>query len=203
MAGGKGKRIGLPIEKPLLPFIGKPLMDWVIEAVMSAKKISNFFVVTSPNSPETEKHCRNMDWPVLRTDGKGYHIDLKQATRDAGLMGPVLTIPGDLPAITGKFLDKVVSIFEVSGKSFLAVFVPIETRRSLGLSFDSTDEFKGKLYAVSGVNIINGAEVQGEGKIETSSLIANDIEVVLNINTVKDLKVAEEQMQKHRRFGDS
>ena len=33
MAGGKGKRMGLPVEKPLLPFLGKPLIDWVAEAL--------------------------------------------------------------------------------------------------------------------------------------------------------------------------
>ena len=58
MAGGKGKRMGLPVEKPLLPFLGKPLIDWVVEAVQSAKKVSELYVVTSENTPETEKHCQ-------------------------------------------------------------------------------------------------------------------------------------------------
>ena len=40
MAGGKGKRMGLSVEKPLLLFLGKPLLDWVVEAVASAEKIS-------------------------------------------------------------------------------------------------------------------------------------------------------------------
>jgi len=30
MAGGKGSRMGLPTEKPLLPFLGKPLIDWYL-----------------------------------------------------------------------------------------------------------------------------------------------------------------------------
>jgi GTP:adenosylcobinamide-phosphate guanylyltransferase len=38
MAGGKGKRMGLPVEKPLLPFLGKPLIDWVAKAVESTAK---------------------------------------------------------------------------------------------------------------------------------------------------------------------
>lgn len=196
MAGGKGKRMGLPIEKPLLHFQGKPLIDWVVEAVESAKKVSNFFVVTSLNTPETEEHCRSRNWKILRTDAKGYHDDLKQATRDAGLKGPVLTIPGDLPAVTGTFLDKVISAFELSDKAFLAVFVPIEKRQKLGLSVDSTDEYKGAWYAVSGVNIVNGTKIQQEGKIETSAVITEEIEVVLNINTLKDLEIAEKQIQK-------
>jgi adenosylcobinamide-phosphate guanylyltransferase len=195
MAGGKGKRIAVPVEKPLLAFLGKPLVDWVAQAVASAKKVSEFYVVTSPNTPETEKHCQSMGWKVLRTDAKGYHNDLKQATRQANLLGPVLTIPADSPAVTGKFLDKIINQFEACGKDFYAVFVPISAREALGLSVDSTDEYRGELYAVSGVNIVNGARIQGEGKIETNALITQEVEVLLNINTLKDLEIAEKIMK--------
>jgi adenosylcobinamide-phosphate guanylyltransferase len=198
MAGGKGKRMGLTVEKPLLPFLGKPLIDWVVEAAASAVKVSEFYVVTSENTPETEKRCASLGWRFLRTDARGYHYDLKQAVHDAGLTGPVLTIPADLPAVTGKFLDKVVSEFEVCGKAFLAVFVPIKAREKLGLSVSSTDEYMGVWYAVSGVNIVNGAKIQEEGKIETSAIVTDDVEVLLNINTPKDLEVAESIMRKSR-----
>ena len=196
MAGGKGKRMGLPVEKPLLPFLGKPLVDWVAEAVADAGKVSEFYVVTSANTPETETHCLSKGWKVLRTDAKGYHDDLKQAVLEAGLLDPVLTIPADLPAVTGQFLDKVISEFEVCGMNFLAVFVPIKTREGLGLSVSSTDEYIGEWYAVSGVNIINGAKIQGQGKIETSAIITEETEVLLNINTLKDLEIAEKIMKK-------
>ena len=195
MAGGKGKRMGLPVEKPLLPFLGKPLIDWVVEAVASAEKVSEFYVVTSENTPETEKRCRSKGWKVLRTHAKGYHDDLKQAVHDAGLAGAVLTIPADLPALTGKFLDKVICAFEACGKDFLAVFVPIKTREDLGLSVSSTDEYKGVWHAVAGVNVVNGAKIMEEGKIETSAIITEETEVLLNINTLKDLEIAEKIMQ--------
>lgn len=198
MAGGKGSRMGLSTEKPLLPFLGKPLIDWVCEAVEAAKKVSEFYIITSVNTPETEKHCQQRGWKVLRTDAKGYHDDLKQAVLKASLMGPVLTIPSDVPAITGRFLDKVVDAFEVCGKDFLAVFVSIEKRLELGLSVSSTDEYKGVWYAVSGINIVNGAKIQGEGKIETSAIITQETEVLLNINTTKDFEIAEKIIAKIR-----
>jgi len=195
MAGGKGKRMGLPVEKPLLPFLGKPLIDWVAEAVQSAEKVSEFYVVTSGNTPETENRCKSKGWKFLRTDAKGYHDDLKQAVRDSCLTGPVLTLPSDVPAITGKFLDKVVSAFEVCGKDFFAVFVPIEKRKELELSVSSTDEYGGVWYAVSGINIVNGLKIQGEEKIETSAMITDEVEVLLNINTTKDLDISEKFMR--------
>jgi adenosylcobinamide-phosphate guanylyltransferase len=198
MAGGKGKRMGLPVEKPLLPFLGKLLIDWVVDAVASAEKVSEFYVVTSENTPETEKHCINMGWQVLQTDAKGYHSDLKQAVQEAGWGGALLTIPSDLPALSGRFLDKVVSTFEVCGKDFLAVFVPIKARENLELSISSTDEYQGVWYAVAGVNIVNGAKIHGKGKIKTSAIITEEIEVLLNINTLKDLEIAEKIVKESR-----
>ncbi len=137
-----------------------------------------------------------MGWKVVRTDAKGYHDDLKQAVSKLGWMGPVLTMPSDVPAITGKFLDKVVTEFEVCGKDYLAVFVPIKSRQNLGLSISSIDEFNGEWYAVSGINLVNGEKTQSEGKIETSAIITDETDVLLNINTAKDLEIAEKIMAK-------
>jgi len=198
MAGGKGKRMGLPVEKPLVPFLGKPLIDWVVNTVVRSEKVSRFYIVTSANTPETEKRCKVKGWNVLRTDAKGYHDDLKQATLQAGMFGPVLTVPSDSPALTGKFLDNLVSRFEGCGRDFLAVFVPIEAREKLGLSVDSTDEFRGVWYAVSGVNIVNGKAIQGEGKIETAAVITEEVEVLLNVNTLKDLEIAQKIMRESK-----
>ncbi len=43
MADGKGKRMGLQVEKPLLPFSGEPLIDWVAKAVSNAKNPFSLF----------------------------------------------------------------------------------------------------------------------------------------------------------------
>ena len=198
MAGGKGSRMGLPTEKPLLPFLGKPLLDWVVEAIVDTKKVSEFYVITSSNTPQTEKHCLAKGWKVLRTDAKDYHNDLKQAVAEANLTGPILTMPSDVPAITGKVLDKIIEVFEVCGKDFLAVFVPIKARMDLGLSISSTDEYKGTWYAVSGVNVINGAKIQTDEKIETSAIITEETEVLLNVNTTKDFEIAERIIKKSK-----
>ncbi len=200
MAGGKGSRMGLSTEKPLLPFLGKPLIDWVAEAILEAKKVSEFYVITSTNTPQTEQYCQKKGWKILHTDAKGYHNDLKQAVSKANLTGPILTMPSDVPAITGQELDKIIDAFEVCGKDFLAVFVPIKARQDLGLSISSTDEYKGVWYAVSGVNIINGTKILGEGKIETSAIITEEIEVLLNINTTKDLEIAQNIMLKTKKL---
>ncbi len=198
MAGGKGERMGLPVEKPLLPFLGKPLIEWVVDAVLSARNVSFFYVVTSLNTPETEKKCLKDGLRVLRTDAKGYHNDLKQAIVRAKLFCPILVIPSDIPAITGEVLDRVINAYEACGKDALAVFVPIEAREGRGLSISSTDYHDGVLYAVSGVNVINGAKIDQQ-KIPTDAIITEETQVLLNVNTLKDLDIAEKIMRKQEK----
>jgi adenosylcobinamide-phosphate guanylyltransferase len=198
MAGGKGERMGLPVEKPLLPFLGKPLIEWVVDAVRSARNVSFFYVATSLNTPETEKKCLKDGLRVLRTDAKGYHNDLKQAIVRAKLFCPILVIPSDIPAITGEVLDRVINAYEACGKDALAVFVPIEAREGRGLSISSTDYHDGVLYAVSGVNVINGAKIDQQ-KIPTDAIITEETQVLLNVNTLKDLDIAEKIMRKQEK----
>ncbi len=195
MAGGKGQRLELPVEKPLLPFLGKPLIEWVAKAIQSARNVSYFYIITSMNTPETEKKCLKDGLRVLKTDGKGYHDDLWEAILRAKLFCPILIVPSDIPAITGKIIDRVINTYEKCGKDALAVFIPIESRKERGLSISSTDYHDGVLYAVSGINIINAAKIDQQ-KIPTDAIITEEIEVVLNINTLKDLDIAEAIMRK-------
>jgi len=44
---------------------------------------------------------------------------------------------------------------------------------------------------------VNGARIHEEGKIETSAIITEETEVLLNINTLKDLEIAEKIIRKH------
>lgn len=195
MAGGKGERLKLPVEKPLLHFMEKPLIEWVVKAIQSARNISYFYVVTSVNTPETEKKCLKDGLRVLRTDGKGYHDDLWEAILRAELFCPILVLPSDIPAITGEIIDQVVDAYETCGKDALAVFIPIKARKERGLSISSTDYHDGVLYAVSGINIINAAKIDLQ-KIPTDAIITEAPQVVLNINTLKDLDIAETIMRK-------
>jgi adenosylcobinamide-phosphate guanylyltransferase len=191
MAGGKGKRIGLDVEKPLLSFLGKPLIEWVADAVKSAENVSEFFVVTSETTPKTGEWCLAKGLKVVRTDARGYHDDLKQALIKLHISSPVMTVSSDLPALTGKFLDKVVLMYENNGVDAVTVLVPLEKRTEAGLSVSSTYPYDGVSYCVCGVNVINGAKICEE-KMSEQAFITTDLEAVLNVNTLNDLEIARE-----------
>ena len=198
MAGGKGKRIGLAIEKPLLPVLGRPLIELVVEAVRSSEKVSEFYIVTSKYTLETEKKCLRDGWKVIRTDGKGYHDDLKQAILNARLQCSVLTISSDLPALTGKFLDRIISVYEKSEKDALTVLVPVKKREELKLSASSIYDYEGVVYAVSGINLVDGAKIL-KRKLNECAVITEEIEATLNVNTLKDLDTAEKIVKRQKR----
>jgi adenosylcobinamide-phosphate guanylyltransferase len=192
MAGGKGSRMGLPVEKPLACFHGEPLVGRVVNAVKSAKLVSEFFVITSQNAPQTEKWCVEQGLPVFRAEGKGYHLDLKQVITQKNLHRPVLTVSSDLPTLTGEFLDSVVEAFVKCGKDALAVYVPFENRKAFGLSTSSLDVWEGKQVVISGVNMINGAKID-EPTIPSGAWITDDAAVLYNVNTKEDLEIAEKE----------
>lgn len=193
MAGGKGRRFGLGVEKPLALFMGKPFLEWVVIAVKSASKISDFYVATSLNTPKTEEKCLREGLRVIRTDGKGYHQDLRQAIVKGELYHTVITVSSDLPALTGSFLDKIISIYGFCGKPALTVLVPIERCKEVGISTPSLYKYKGVAYAVSGVNVLDGAKIF-EKEMDEEIIILEDIEAVVNINSYEDLKNAEKYM---------
>lgn len=199
MAGGRGSRFKFNVEKPLASFLGRPLIDWVIDAVKSSSKVSDFFVVTSPNTLETEKKCLEKGVKIIRTDGKGYHHDLKQAIVKNGFHCPVLIVSSDLPALTGNFIDTVISIYEKCGKPALTVLAPMWKVREIGLTSESSYEYGGDVFAVSGINVIDGSRIF-EGEMEQEVLISESIEAVLNINSIRDLLIGE-QYVKNKKAG--
>lgn len=52
MAGGKGSRMRLAEEKPLIKVCGKPVIQYVIAALCKAKSIDSIVVATTKCTPK-------------------------------------------------------------------------------------------------------------------------------------------------------
>jgi 2-C-methyl-D-erythritol 4-phosphate cytidylyltransferase len=48
LAGGTGKRLGLDLEKPLVPLVGRPLFAWSLEALERCNAVQGIVVVGPP-----------------------------------------------------------------------------------------------------------------------------------------------------------
>lgn len=188
MAGGKGTRFRGDTEKPMAMFMGKPLIRRVIEATQEAKRISEIFVAVTSYSPKTAQEAKKASVTVIETDGKGYHEDVQQAVQEANLTGPVLIISADLPLISGSFLDEIIGKYKESGKPALTVMIPEVAFQKYGLSAVSLYEHNGKMYAVSGINIIDGQRILEEQEQEI--IESSRPEAVFTVNAVEDLEEA-------------
>jgi adenosylcobinamide-phosphate guanylyltransferase len=116
------------------------------------------------------------------------------AVRTLGLQ-TVLAIGADFPLITAEIVDAIVDGYERCGKPALSVVVPIETKKQLGLSGKYGFEFKGKRVVPAGINVIDGRRIDEE-ELEEEIYVSDRKEVAVNINTVKELRIAEDLFQK-------
>jgi len=189
MAGGKGGRMTLAEEKPLLRVGGKPIIEHVIAALKNAKKVSSIVVAVSDYTPKTARLMLQFPVSVIKTPGKEYVSDMGYAVKKLKLRH-VLAIAADLPLITGEVVDAILECYEQCGKPALAVVVPMETKEKLGLSGEYAFEFGNRLVVPAGISVIDGRRID-EKELDQEVCLLDLKEVAVNINTVQELNIAE------------
>ena len=187
MAGGKGSRMGLNVEKPLIKIKGKFMILYVIDALRESQSISRIIVAVTKKVPETSKIIKQMGIEVLETPGLGFIEDLKYAIRTLRLHH-VLVICADIPLITADIIDFIVDRYWRSGKPALAVYIPIHVYKRLCLVPEYKFKIRGVEVVPAGVNIIDGTKID-QPYLEEEHLILEDIRLAVNVNTQKALSI--------------
>jgi len=193
MAGGKGTRMKLREEKPLLNVCGRSMIEHVLNALKSAKKVDEIVIAVSEHTPQTAKMIRKFSMKVLETPGTDFVSDSQYAVKKLKL-DTVMTISADLPLVTGEVIDEVIERYKQCGKPALTVVVPAETRERLGLKADYVFERGGRRLVPAGINVIDGNRIN-EKQLEEEIFVINKEEVVVNVNTPEDLKIAEHRVR--------
>jgi adenosylcobinamide-phosphate guanylyltransferase len=194
MAGGKGTRMVLSEEKPLLQVGGKPVIEHVLSALKNAKNVGSIVVAVSDCTPKTAQLMQKFPVSVIKTPGEEYVSDMGYAVRTLRLQ-TVLAIGADLPMITAEAIDTIVERYERCGKPALSVAVSLETKVQLGLGGKYGFELNGKRLVPAGINVIDGRKIDEE-ELDEELFVFDRKEVALNINTVQELRIAEELFQK-------
>ena len=188
MAGGRGTRLKVDVEKPLFKLHDKPLIKYVLDNITASKLIDKVIIAVSSHTVNTKNYLKslNSNFQILDTPGIDYLYDLsyilslfeKKSTENI-----LLFINADLPFIRGSTLDLILKSYLNSNKESLSTYVPVEIFNELNL--DYSYEFNG--IVPSGVNVLKSInKVQDENQ-----LVLPKIELALNINTLKDSEVAE------------
>ena len=194
MAGGKGRRMKLSVEKPLVEINGIKMIEYVIRALNGSSKIDRIFVAISPNSPETENWLRNMEnndhiniAKVINTSGNSYISDMVEAVIVSNTKGPILIIMADLPMATSIMINKIIDRYVKVPQSALSVYNLNSVYSKYGLTPEFVFNKHGQLIVPIGINIINADNIDMEQ--DDYNYILKDHELVINVNTRKDLEV--------------
>jgi adenosylcobinamide-phosphate guanylyltransferase len=194
MAGGKGTRMKLAEEKPLIKVSGKPVIEYVLAALKQAKKIDKIIVATSTTTPKTTALMKQLGIQVIQTPGKDYVSDMGYTVQTLKL-GVFLAIAADLPLVKSGMIDSVVERYEQCGKPALTVAVPLEVKAKLGMSIEysfKTDDNRDVVPV--GINVIDGSKRYGDEWLDQDIYILNHEELAVNINTVQELQLAEHML---------
>ncbi|MHA1632027.1 MAG: NTP transferase domain-containing protein [Candidatus Freyarchaeota archaeon] len=189
MAGGKGSRLKVQEEKPLLQVSGKPMIEYVLNALKGAHKVNDVIVTVSKYTPKTAAFVRKLRLKAFQTPGKGFCLDTRYAIEKLKLR-TVLTICADLPLVTSELIDKVATHYERCGKPALTVMTPLETYKKLGLNADYVFTVKERKLVPVGINVIDGRRIK-EKTLDQEVFIVDDARIVVNVNTLEDLKTVE------------
>jgi adenosylcobinamide-phosphate guanylyltransferase len=191
MAGGKGSRLGMG-EKPLVKLFGKPLIDYVVSALLDSSA-DRIFVAATENVPMTRKWALEKELTVVDTSGKGFVADMVDAVEMAGVKEPILIVMADLPLVTPDLIDEIMETYEKRPEPALSTHTPLDLHRRLGRRPDSLFNYRSQLIVPSGINILDGANIREEQ--EDYHLIKERIELAVNVNVAEDLKLCESIIQ--------
>ncbi|MDP2215693.1 MAG: NTP transferase domain-containing protein [Methanolobus sp.] len=192
MAGGFGSRLGMG-EKPTVELLGRPLISYVIDALERTPEVGKIHVAVSPATPNTGSVILNRyngRVGVINTGGGNYVADMVYAVQDAGITEPVLIMMSDIPLLDPEIIGHIIRKYETCGTPAMSVFSPIWVCKGLGIRPDTVFNWEGKLIVPAGVNILDGKDVEREQAYV--SLVLENVELALNVNTVADLEKCKE-----------
>lgn len=185
MAGGVGLRMGNG-EKPMQRLNGKPMISYVIDALLKSERIERVHIAVSSRVPLTEayiseQYAGQSQIGIVMTPGAGYIQDTVYAVDVLALHKPFLIIASDLPLVTPAVIDSVVATYEQCGKEALSVRVPADLVAEPELVLHDA----GFDTVPASMNVLDGAHM--DRAQDEYVMIAEDPALAVNVNYRKDL----------------
>ncbi|MBQ6219268.1 MAG: NTP transferase domain-containing protein [Methanosphaera sp.] len=195
MAGGKGTRMDLDCEKPLIEVNSKPMISYVIEALINSEYIDNILVAVSPNTPLTSKYLEKFPVTIINTSGEGYIEDLSEVLSNPDVVVEnevIMTIVSDLPFVTSSQIDDVLIHYYERKKPAMCVSVPEKLFDEYGIK--PTLVYDG--LVPTGVNLL----LANNEEQDQSIYISENVELAFNVNTLNDLDISEKYNKNNFQF---
>ena len=196
MCGGKGTMMnqGLTFEKPMLLFRRKPMVEYVLDALVSSKRFSSIVGITSGQTTTTSKYLRNLNHCVngllhlIETSGFDYSTDLGQVIE---LLKPseIIIVPSDLPILKAETINDILKSWNPNA-SFVSIIMEKNFIESLGLIPSIVISVENVEYCYSGISMIDTSRILAGVESNESYIVMNRADIAFNVNTMEDLKAA-------------
>jgi adenosylcobinamide-phosphate guanylyltransferase len=195
-AGGKGTRMReLGGEKPMIPVLGRPLIDYVLDAVRGSRSVGDVYVSVSDNTPLTRAYLKERGVNVIETSGEEYAHDLGQAL-GALRTDQVLICPADMPLMSSREIDDIIGGYSRSGVESYSVAIPHEMLQRLGAR-PTTYRFTvdGVDTVLCGISVVDRKKMVSGAVLTEGYLVMRSEGLALNVNTADDLRAAEKRLR--------
>ena len=170
MAGGKGERLNLNIEKSLVEIEGKTMLERISIALKNAE-VDEIFIAVTNNAPKTKEKARKLKLKIIQTPGKGYVEDIQYLMEK---FKEFLIVSADLPFLTPGLIKNVLVKYKEM-KQPISVVTPKQSYEKMGFIPSVT---VGDFVPI-GVNVVT----KGEDYFYTIKG-----KETININTNEDLE---------------
>lgn len=191
-AGGKGSRIKeIGTEKPIINLLGRPIVDYVIDALKAASHIKDIYISVSPNTPLTRQHLKGIDVNIIDTSGEEYCVDLNYSMNQM-TTEEVFICPADMPLLSSSGVDFVVEGYYKSGVHSYSVAAPHALLVSLGINPTYSLPVNGVQSVFCGVSVLDRLDMLSMKSLTEGYVLTENIDLILNVNTMHELKIAEE-----------
>ncbi len=190
MAGGKGTRMReLNVEKPMIKIGGTCVVERVIRALREAKMVDEILVSVSPNTPNTGIYLNELGVRTVKTSGGDYVDDLHKSFSE--LEGDyVLCLPSDVPLIKSCTIDSFIEHFDKNRNDSVMAIVEEDMVIKTGIKPSYSFELDGKRWAISGMSIMNRRKLLDNKVLSCGYFVLNRIDLAINVNTQRELEVA-------------
>lgn len=191
MAGGKGSRMDLDCEKPLIEVDGIPMIKYVVDALLASKYVDKILVAVSSNTPKTTEYLKDFPVRVINTQAKGYIEDLSEILQNRKYVDEdeeIMTIVADLPFIKAQHIDDVLEHYYERKKPAMCVSVSEELFKKHGIT--PTLVYEG--LVPSGVNML----IANDKEQDQSIYVTDNLELAFNVNTLNELDLTKDYIKK-------
>ncbi len=176
----------------MVTIFGRKLIEYVALALEDSS-VESIYVATTENVPLTRAWALDWNLSVVDTPGMGFVPDMISAVKGAMVTDPIMIIMADLPLITSELIDTIIEVYEERPEPALSTHTPLDLHRRLGRRPDSLFNYRGQLIVPSGINVLDGGEIEREQ--EDYHLIMERIELAVNVNVAEDLRLCERILQ--------